>query len=40
MTAKLDTFREDLKKEESNIQHDLNKLGIFPVVTLGIAWHF
>ena len=40
MTTKLDTFREDLKKEEKNIQDDLNKLGIFPVVTLGLAWHF
>ena len=40
MTAKLDTFREDVKKEEQNIQDDLDDWKIFPVLTLGLAWHF
>ena len=40
MTAKLDTFREDLKKEEQNIQKDADKLKFFPVVTLGLSYHF
>ena len=40
MTAKLDTFRQDLKKEESNIQKDADKLKLFPVLTLGLSFHF
>lgn len=40
MTAKLDTFREDLKKEEALIQKDMDDWKIFPVLTLGLAWHF
>ena len=40
MTAKLDTFREDLKKEEKLIQDDADDWKIFPVLTIGIAWHF
>ncbi len=40
MTAKLDTFREDLAKEEDNIQNDLDDWKIYPVVTIGLAWHF
>ena len=40
MGAKLDTFREDLKKEEKNIQKDLDKFRIYPVLTLSLAWHF
>lgn len=40
MTARLDTFREDLKKEERNIQKDADKLKFFPVVTLGLSLHF
>lgn len=40
MTAKLDTFREDMKKEERNIQKDADKLKFYPVVTLGLSLHF
>lgn len=40
MTAKLDTFREDVKKEEQNIQDDLDSFPVYPVITLGLAWHF
>ncbi len=35
-----DTFREDLKKEEARIQDDLDSFKIFPVLTLGLAYHF
>ena len=40
MTAKLDTFREDVEKEEALIQKDVDDWKIFPVLTLGLAWHF
>ena len=40
MTAKLDTFREDVAKEAENIQSDMDDWKIFPVLTLGLAWHF
>lgn len=40
MTAQLDTFREDVAKEADNIQSDLDDWKIFPVLTLGLAWHF
>lgn len=40
MTAQLDTFREDMKKEAQNIQKDADKLKFFPVVTLGLSLHF
>lgn len=35
-----DTFRQDLVLEEQNIQDDLDSFRIFPVLTLGLAWHF
>jgi len=40
MDTLLDTFREDLKKEEENIQNDLDDFKLFPVLTLGLAYHF
>lgn len=40
MTAKLDTFREDIKKEEEKIQKDLDDFKVFPVLTLGVGYHF
>ncbi|MGD9780817.1 MAG: hypothetical protein AB7V14_01550 [Kiritimatiellia bacterium] len=40
MTAKLDTFREDVEKEEANLKKDLDDFKIYPVLTLGLAWHF
>ena len=40
MTAKLDTFREDIEKEESNLQKDVDDFSVYPVLTLGLAWHF
>ena len=40
MTAKLDTFREDLKKEEGLLQKDADDWKIFPVVAISLAWHF
>lgn len=40
MTTKLDTFREDLKLEEENIQSDMDDFKFFPVLTFGIAYHF
>ena len=40
MTTKLDTFRVDLAQEEQNIQEDVNKLKVYPVFTMGIAYHF
>ena len=40
MTAKLDTFREDLKEEEALLQKDADDWKIFPVVAISIAWHF
>lgn len=40
MTAKLNTFREDLKKEEALLQKDVDDWKIFPVLTIGLAWHF
>lgn len=40
MTAQLDTFREDLKKEEGLLQKDADDWKIFPVVAISLAWHF
>ena len=40
MTAALNTFRDDLKKEEALLQKDVDDWKIFPVLTLGLAWHF
>ena len=40
MTAKLDTFRQDIAKEAENIQKDMDDWKIFPVLTIGVAWHF
>lgn len=40
MAATLDTFREDLKKEEDLLQKDVDDWKIYPVLTLGLAWHF
>lgn len=40
MTTLLDTFREDLAREEANIQKDMESFNIYPVLTVGIAWHF
>ena len=40
MTAKLDTFRQDIQEEERNLQKDLDDLKVYPVLTLGLAWHF
>ena len=40
MTTLLDTFRRDLVLEEQNMQDDLDSFRIFPVLTLGLAWHF
>ena len=40
MTAKLDTFREDIKKEEALLQKDADDWKIYPVVAISLAWHF
>ncbi len=40
MDTVMDTFREDLKKEEANIQSDLDSYKFFPVLTFGAAYHF
>ena len=40
MTAALNTFREDIAKEEALLQKDVDDWKIFPVLTLGLAWHF
>lgn len=40
MDTLLDTFRDDLKKEEESIQNDLDDFKLFPVLTLGLAYHF
>ncbi len=40
MTAKLDTFREDMKKEEKNLQKDADNFKFYPVLSLGISYHF
>lgn len=40
MTTPVDTFRTDLELEEQNIEDDVNKLKVFPVLTFGIAYHF
>jgi hypothetical protein len=40
MTAKLDTFREDIVKEEANLQDDFDQLKVYPVITLGLALTF
>jgi hypothetical protein len=40
MTAKLDTFRKDIQKEEANLQKDMDGWKVFPVLTLGLAFHF
>ena len=36
----LNTFREDVAKEEALLQKDVDDWKIFPVLTLGLAWHF
>ncbi len=40
MTTPVDTFRQDLVKEEKRIQEDADNFKIFPVVTLALGWHF
>ena len=40
MDTLLPTFRNDLALERHNIQDDLDSFRIFPVLTLGLAWHF
>lgn len=40
MTTPVDTFRTDLELEEQNIEDDVNSLKVFPVLTLGISYHF
>ena len=40
MTALHDTFRNDLELEEQNIEDDANNLKVYPVLTLGISYHF
>jgi len=40
MDALLDTFREDLVKEEQLIQDSLDDFKLFPVLTMGITYHF
>lgn len=40
MTAKLDTFREDIVEEEQNLQADFDDFKVYPVVALGLALTF
>jgi hypothetical protein len=40
MTAALDTFRKDMVIEEQTLQDDVDNFEIFPVLTLGVAYHF
>lgn len=40
METPVDTFRRDLKLEEQNMQDDLDSFRIYPVLTIGLAWHF
>ncbi len=40
METPIDTFRQDLEKEAENLQDDLDDLAVYPVITLGLAWHF
>ena len=40
MTTKLDTFRVDLEKEEDSIQSDLDSFKVYPVLSIGLAFHF
>ena len=40
MTTKLDTFREDMKLEQKNLEKDMENYQFFPVLTLGVAYHF
>ncbi len=40
MTAKLDTFREDIVEEEQNLQADFDDFKVYPVVALGLAFTF
>lgn len=40
MTTPVDTFRKDLEKEAAAMQKDLDQFRIYPVLTLGLAWHF
>jgi hypothetical protein len=40
MTTKLDTFRKDMVLEEQTIQDDVDNFAIYPVITLGVAYHF
>lgn len=40
MKTKLDTFRKDIVREEARLQKDVDKLKVFPVLTLGLGIHF
>lgn len=40
MTAKLDTFRNDMLLEEETLQDNVDNFKIYPVFTLGVAYHF
>lgn len=40
MTAKLDTFRNDMLLEEQTLQDNVDNFKIYPVFTLGLAFHF
>ena len=40
MTAALDTFRNDMVLEEQTLQNDVDNFEIYPVFTLGVAYHF
>ncbi|WP_018690626.1 hypothetical protein [Algicola sagamiensis] len=35
-----DEFKSDLKKEEQNVQNDLNEFDLYPVLTIGIGYYF
>lgn len=40
MTALLNTFREDMKKEENSVQDSMDDFKILPVLSLTLAYHF
>ena len=40
MTTVKDTFRQDLEKEKNNLQDDMDSYKIYPVLTLGVSFHF
>ena len=40
MTALLNTFREDMKKEEDSVQDNMDDFKILPVLSLTLAYHF